>query len=122
MNGYKTNINMSNGLETCVRYTLKEKRVFENMFDYLIMHDDNEIGVLNLNMSDDRIFIRQIRVFDDFRRQGHARNIVKWLMKQYTNVRFCVATNSDSAIAFWKQILSENTYNHIRGETYELVN
>jgi hypothetical protein len=104
------------------RYSLKEKRVFENMIDYVILYESEEIGILNINVSKDSIFIRQVRIYDVFRRQGHANNIIKYLMIQYKKVRFCVATNSDSAICFWKRFLSENKYNHIRGEIYELIN
>lgn len=105
-----------------VDYTLKEKRKVDDMIDYIVWLGKEEIAVLNINHNENGIFIRQIKVYEDKRRKGHAKNIVKFLLNEYKlPVTFCVATNSKSAISFWADFLKTHKNNHIRGEIYELI-
>lgn len=104
-------------------YQLKNIRTFDNMCDFEIVYLEQTIGLVSINLFEDRIFIRQIRIYDKYKRKGHARNVVRLLFKAFNkNIRFCIATNSESAILFWEQILKENTHKHVRGDIYEIIN
>ena len=103
-------------------YKLNEKTRIDNMIDFSIIFNNKEIGVLNININEEDIFIRQIRIFEEYRRSGHAKNMIEYLKGKFKrNIGFCIATNSESAIKFWKKILEENKYIHVRGDIYKLI-
>ena len=103
-------------------YQLKNIRTFVNMCDFEIVYLEQSIGLVSINLFEDKIFIRQIRIDGIHKRKGHARNVIKLLFKTFNkNIRFCIATNSKSAILFWDQILKENTHKYIRGDIYEII-
>lgn len=104
-------------------YILRQKRKVDEMVDYVVWFENLEIAILNININKENIFIRQIRVFENFKRQGHASRIIEFLLEKYNRpIRLCIATNSKSAVAFWGDFLKTHKNNHIRGEIYELTN
>lgn len=105
-----------------MNYNLVEKRKNDNMIDFYILFDSRKIGILNININEESIFIRQIRIFEEYRRSGHAKNMIEYLKGKFKrNIGFCIATNSGSAIKFWENILENNKYEHIRGDIYKLI-
>jgi predicted acetyltransferase len=97
----------------------KEKREIDE--DYDIIVNNQKVGIILITRNENYIFIRQISINDEFKRKGIAKDTINYLV-EYENmpVKFCVATNSQSAIAFWKHYLETTKYKNerIRGELY----
>lgn len=99
------------------------KFVNTDLHDYKIFFDEEEIGVLLLTVNPTNIFIRQIRIKEEFRRKGHAYQIVKTLIEKSPKpICYCISTHSQSAIEFWEKIrqIYRKSCIHIKGELYEI--
>lgn len=88
--------------------------------DYNIYFKNKHIGILQ-TVENDVIFIRQIHIYDEYKRKNHATKIIDFLLNQKKkDIKLCVATNSQSAIAFWKNYFKEKNVTNIRGEIYQI--
>lgn len=102
-------------------YSLEITNNYDDYFDFNIRYKNKNIGILQLRIYDE-VFIRQISIDESFRRKGHAENIINELIDYYQKtVSLCIATISESAIAFWKHYLSkkENVENP-KGNVYKI--
>lgn len=95
-------------------------REFDSYRDYDIYYKNKKIGIFLIVDNKDYIFGRQIHIFEEFQRKGFAKLLFEELSELYV-IRFTIATNSNKAIKFWKNYLSNHNYRHIKGETYELI-
>jgi predicted acetyltransferase len=102
---------------------LEQKRKSDIDEDYDIVINNQKAGVILLTRNEGYVFIRQVLINDGFKRKGIAKDTINYLVES-TNVpiKFCIATNSQSAIMFWKHYLETTKYKHerIRGELYLL--
>ena len=88
--------------------TLRVDTIVDDFIDYTILIDDVAVGYLGIRNTEDFIFIRQIRIYKEYRHQGYASCTVDGLLKYFNKkIKLCVATNSESAVSFWKTYLGE---------------
>lgn len=88
-----------------------------NYYDYAISDKFQEVGILQTVESDDSIFMRQIRVFENFKRNGYASAAVKEILKRETSVGLCISTHSSSAMPFWMSF-----FNKCKNTGYDVEN
>lgn len=94
----------------------------DNLKDYKILYNSKHIGNLELTLHKDNVFIRHITIFKEYRRCGHASNIVDYLLYLFSlPVSLCVSQSSESAINFWENYFNIRNVVHIRGNIYEIL-
>lgn len=89
--------------------------------DYKIYLGNDEVGVLQTieDVDKDYIFIRQIRIYEPVQRLGIGHRVIDNLVSSNTKkIRFCIATNSDKAIKFWNNYLSNTKFNKVGIKEY----
>lgn len=93
--------------------------------DYSIISNNNKVGILQTVESDDSdyIFGRQIRIFPEFQRNKIGTQVINYILE--TNSKpfmFCIATNSEKAINFWRKYLNNKSISkrNIRGEIWQI--
>lgn len=105
-------------------YQLKVVRENDSYIDFEILYGNDTVGILNINFTkSNQIFIRQIRIFEQYRKQHHATHTVDYLLCLYTkDVIFSIASQSQSAIDFWNNYMSKNKkrVKHLKGLTYQV--
>lgn len=91
--------------------------------DYAIYYKSIEIGILQL-VDDEVLFIRNIRIYSEYRGKGHATKIMDLIIMVYNkDISLCITTISESAIYFWNKYLnSKNNVEHVRGNIYKIRN
>ena len=103
-------------------FTLVVSKQKDTYVDYDILKDKQKIGILQIVNHNEYIFVRQVHIFEEYQRKGYATLLFEEFIDiSFKNIRFCIATNSNSAIHFWEFFLKKHKNIHIKGHTYELV-
>lgn len=97
-------------------YKLETIKEYDNYYDYDILYDNNKIGILQIARNDN-IFVRQIHIYDEYKRCGHASHIIDQLLNE-NDVKLCIATHSQSAMSFWHEYFKNKNVENVRGEIY----
>lgn len=103
----------------------KFRELEDGYIDYNIIFNGENVGLIQTIELEERdyIFIRQIHIEKDFRNKGIARKVVSYFIENHDKAfRFCIATNSESAIHFWNSYLGKTSYNknNLRGDIWEI--
>lgn len=98
-------------------YVFKLTNEIDNYKDFNIYFLDQHVGILQYVDNETEFFIRQIRIFETYRRQHHAQNIMNILLKN-NNIKLCIAAYSESAVCFWQNYFVGKNVENIRGEIY----
>lgn len=102
-------------------YDLELLQEVDNLKDYKILCNTIHIGNLELTFHETSVFIRHITIFSEYRRCGHAKNIVDYLLYLFNlPVSLCISQSSESAINFWKSYFKDRNVVHIRGNIYKI--
>lgn len=95
----------------------------DNYLDTIILYNDQPIGILNF-IDKEEIFLRQIRIEQNFKRKGHATKVIQAFERAYhRDISLCIAQNSPEAVGFWRNYLESKTNaSHVRGSIYRIQN
>lgn len=101
------------------QYTLELKKKENVIEDYEVLFDENIVGELQLTIHPEYVFIRHIRIYDSYKRQGHATSIVNMLKHIYKiPIQLAITMHSNSAILFWENYFKNQNVKKIRGNIY----
>lgn len=102
-------------------YDLELIREIDNLKDYKLLYNNEHIGNIEVTFHDESVFIRHITIFKQYRRCGHATNIVDYLLYLFNlPVSLCISQSSESAVNFWGSYFKTRNVAHIRGNIYKI--